>query len=187
MEINKEEIWKDVVGFEGYYEVSNKGRVRSVDRVIMRSNGFPLPVKGKIMPQYKKWGHSTIPRLYVNFCKDSIRYVRSVSRLVGEAFIPNQENLPQINHKDENPMNNCVENLEWCSNEYNHNYGTRNLRQSLKLRKSIDVFDLNGNFLSHHDSIKEAARIYNCDESSITKVCKNKYRYTNKLVFRYSF
>lgn len=182
---NMEEIWKDVVGFEGYYEVSNYGNVRSKDRVIVRSNGCKLTLTGKPLPQYKRYGNSTIARYYVNLCKNSKNYTPSVHRLVAEAFIPNPDNLPQINHKDEDPSNNRVDNLEWCTAKYNHNYGTRNDRQARKLWVPVCVYDMDGNLLSVHDSIKEACNIYNVDASSATKVCKHKYKYTNGLVFRY--
>lgn len=106
------EIWKDVSEFEGLYEVSNLGRVRSIDRIIVRRNGILLPLRGKILPQYEKYGNSTIPRLQVNLSKEGKCYSKTVSRLVAKAFIPNPDNLPQVNHKDENPANNCVDNLE---------------------------------------------------------------------------
>lgn len=180
------EIWKDVVGFETNYEVSNMGRVRSKTRTIMRSNGYPLNLCGKILPQYPKYGNSDVPRWFVNLSQDGKPYTKTVHRLVATAFIPNPNNLPQINHKGEDPSNNRVENLEWCDCDYNHNYGTRNSRHAEKLKKPVDVYDLDGNFLSHHNSVKSAAEEYNCDESSITKVCKGKIKFHHNLLFKYS-
>lgn len=176
------EIWKDVVGFEGYYEVSNLGRVRSVDRVILRNNGNPLPIKGKMLKLQQK----SNGRIYANLSKEGQPYCKTVHRLVMTAFVPNPENLPHINHKDEDTTNNNLENLEWCTEEYNHNYGTRNARQAKALHKAVDVFDLKENFICHYDSIKEAAQILNCDESSIAKVCKGKYEYHKGYKFKYA-
>ena len=117
-----EEIWKPVKGFEGYYEVSNLGRVRSVDRLVKYSNGQIHLHKGRILSPglVHKLGY-----LQVALCNNGKIKHKMVYRLVAEAFIPNPDNLPQVNHKDENAFNNCVENLEWCTIEYNINYGTR--------------------------------------------------------------
>ena len=117
-----EEIWKPVIGYEGLYEVSNLGRVRSVDRLVKYSNGQIHLHKGRILSPglVHKLGY-----LQVALCNNGKIKHKMVYRLVAEAFLPNPDNLPQVNHKDENPFNNCVDNLEWCTIEYNINYGTR--------------------------------------------------------------
>lgn len=84
------------------------------------------------------------------------------------------------------PSNNRVTNLEWCSNEYNHNYGTRNYRQSLKLNKKVNVFTLSHEFIREYDSLKAAANDLHIDSSSITKVCKGKHKYSGNYIFEYS-
>ena len=112
-----EEVWKAVKDFEGLYEVSDKGNVRTLK--------WYGGSKVKLLSQVEnKRGYRQ-----VNLCngKGNMRYVH---RLVAEAFIPNPNNLPCINHKDENPRNNCVENLEWCDQKYNCNYGHHNERNS---------------------------------------------------------
>lgn len=107
------EIFKDVVGYEGLYQVSNLGRVRS-------------SYSGKILRSAtKKRGYQ-----YVNLYKDKISKMHQVHRLVAMTFIPNPNNLPIVNHKDEDPTNNNVENLEWCTHTYNINYGTARQRIS---------------------------------------------------------
>lgn len=104
------EIWKSVVGWEGLYEVSNLGNVRTLH--------YKKPYL--MHPVTDAKGYKRVSFVMPN----SKRYKRyGVHRLVAEAFIPNPNNLPQINHKDENRVNNCVENLEWCTNKYNCNYG----------------------------------------------------------------
>lgn len=107
-----ETIWKPVVGYEGLYEVSNTGMIRSLFRY-KKTLKYNITVRG----------YATV-ELFKN--KESKRVL--VHQLVAKAFIPNPDNLPQINHIDENPLNNNVSNLEWCTAKYNANYGTRNER-----------------------------------------------------------
>ena len=129
-----EEIWRDIIiekngvtyDYSGLYEVSNYGRVRSLDRV--DSNGHRL--KGKI----KKLRVNNMGYVCVGLCKDGKVKTFSVHRLVATAFIPNPKNLPVVNHRDENPSNNCVKNLEWCTQKYNTNYGTCQERRSEKIK-----------------------------------------------------
>lgn len=180
-----EKIWKDIPGYEDSYQVSNLGRVRSKDRVIKRNGAYDLPLKGKILGQYQYKCNSNLSRLRVNLCKNGKNRVFSVHRLVAIAFVPNPNNLPQVNHKDENPLNNCADNLEWCDNKYNHNYGTRNIRQAQKLYKRVRSYDLHGNFLCEFESIKQAAAFYSLDPSGITKVCKGKNKYIGNYIFSY--
>ena len=113
------EIWKEIPDFPNY-EVSNWGNVRSKDRVSERMGNDAklkgMMLKGKIDRGYKR------VTLYAG---DRKRHKEiSVHRLVAQAFIPNPSNLPCVNHKDENPKNNHVDNLEWCTHKYNSNYGT---------------------------------------------------------------
>ena len=118
-----DEVWKTIEEFDDY-EVSNFGRVRSVDRIKIRKNGVPITIKGQIITQVEKCGNSNIPRKSVTITKNGKSYTKLVHRLVAKTFIPNPNNYPQVNHKDENPSNNNVDNLEWCTNYYNHHYGT---------------------------------------------------------------
>ena len=123
------EIWKPVVGYEGLYEVSNLGRVKSLGNTLKCS---------------RFRGIETIMRPEVtnlSYCRISLRKDRkykhwSVHRLVAIAFLPNPNNLPVVNHKDENPSNNCVDNLEWCTHQYNLTYGTARKRGAETFKKS---------------------------------------------------
>lgn len=118
------EIWKEIKGYEGLYEVSNLGRVRSVDRTVLYKNGQTHIHKGKLLvPGVGKTGY-----MQVCLCKNGEMKHPLIHRLVAETFIPNPDNLPQINHKDENPSNNVLDNLEWCTAEYNLKYGGRYLK-----------------------------------------------------------
>lgn len=181
------EEWRDVVGFEDYYQVSNIGRVKSKDRYICRKDGTLLHVKERIMKcvRYRPKG-SSYDRLKVSLSVGCKRYTLTVHRMVAIAFIPNPNNYPQINHKDENPLNNNVDNLEWCTAEYNHNYGTRNERHREKLKKKVNVFDICHNYIKQFNSLQEAAYSLNLDPSSITKVCKGKYKHCGNYIFEYA-
>lgn len=120
------EIWKDIDGFEGLYQVSNLGRVKSLPKYTY-SKGYPQLRKEKIL----KPGYTGRKRCYATVClNDGKQY--KVHRLVAEAFIPNPDNLPIVNHKDENPKNNCVENLEWCTNQHNVKYSAKPLTDEHK-------------------------------------------------------
>ena len=112
------EEWRDIVGYEEKYQVSNLGEVKSLN--------YKRTKKEKIL----KTGKNTSGYSYVNLCKDGKKKTYHVHRLVAQAFIPNPNNYSEVNHKDENKENNCVKNLEWCDRKYNCNYGTRNKKAS---------------------------------------------------------
>ena len=118
------EEWRPVVGYEGLYEVSSYGRVRSLDGFIVDSLGYKRLHKGKVLsPAKDKNGY-----LKVNLhCNGKCKIIR-VHRLVAQAFIPNTDNLPMVNHKDEDKTNNNIDNLEWCDQKYNINFGTARIR-----------------------------------------------------------
>ena len=116
-----EEIWRPVVGYEGLYEVSSYGRVRSMDRYVKYSNGRINLHKGRILSPGKDTNGYLQVILTCNGKHKSIK----VHRLIVQAFIPNPDNLLEVNHKDEDKTNNSVDNLEWCTRKYNINYGSR--------------------------------------------------------------
>lgn len=145
-ELNNE-VWRDIKGYEGLYKVSSLGRVRSLDRVVTRNSGKVLR-KGKLLkPGKNKDGY-----FQVILSKAGKQKAARVNRLVALAFLSNPEDLPQVNHIDEDKSNNRVNNLEWCSREYNCNYGTRNE----KISKSVIMYDIQGNKLKEFDSIIDA-------------------------------
>lgn len=126
------EEWKSIPGYEGLYEISSYGRVKSLDRYVkVKSKSYRLQ-KGKMLSPIKnKYGY-----LQVFLCCNGKYKIISVHRLVAEAFIPNPDNLPIINHKDEDKSNNCVENLEWCSHRYNSNYNGVLKKRSQRMKEN---------------------------------------------------
>lgn len=170
-----QEIWKDVKGYEDIYQVSNMGRVRSLDIVIEARNGRIQYKKGKIMA-INRYPNGYC---YVNFCVNGKRTSQLVHRLVATAFISNSENKPEVNHKDENILNNRVDNLEWMTSKENANYGTRNKRVGKKLSVKVIKLDKEHNPIKIYNSLIDAGKENNIDISSIIRVCKGR-QYTSK-------
>lgn len=152
------ENWKDIPSYEGLYQVSNLGRVKSLN--------YNHTGKEKILTlKTSKNGY-----LQIGLSKNGKQKFFLIHRLVAIAFIPNPDNLPQVNHKDECRYNNCVDNLEWCDSKYNCNYGTRNKKLSEINKKTIYCIELDTEF----DSITEASEKIGCDRSNISKCLKGK-------------
>ena len=148
------EVWKDVVGWEGIYQVSNMGRVKSLPRVFMKKDGKLQPVKGTILKQVKnKKGYLHVCLSVEGFCVH-----RSVHQLVAMAFVDNKNNYTQINHRDENPANNRFDNLEWCSSKYNLNYGCRNKKASISRSTPVNQYSLDGKYIRTFYGTREAGR-----------------------------
>lgn len=156
-----EEIWKSVKGYEGFYEVSSLGRVRSVDRVDLR--GWRR--KGKMLkPCHNNYGYEI-----VNLCNT----LKLVHRLVAEAFIPNPNNYPIINHKNEVKDDNRMENLEWCTYQYNVTYNDVH-HKSNRHRITVEQVSLNGETIARFSSLKEAERVTGIPTSHISDVINAK-------------
>ena len=153
------EEWRDIEGYEGLYQVSNLGRVRSLN-----CRGHKGCI-GILTPRLDGKGYEMVA-LY----KEGKARNTKVHRLVAQAFIPNPNNYPQVNHKDENKTNNDVKNLEWCTNEYNHNYGTRNER----VAKSLSIKAICITTGEIFNSMREACRKYNIHTGSMTECCQGK-------------
>ena len=120
--------------------------------------------------------------------KEGKQFHYKIHRLVAIAFIPNPNNYPFVNHKDENKQNNNVENLEWCTAKYNLNYGTHNDRMKMtKSKNPIAQFDMNGNFIEIHDSSRDIERKFGYFHHSITNCCKHKYGHKSAYGYRWEF
>ena len=179
------EIWKDIEGYEGLYQVSNKGRIKSLN---YRHTG-----KEKILSSKPNSNGYLRVYLYKNRKRNSF----SVHRLVAEAFIPNYDNLSEVNHKDENKENNTVDNLEWCDRKYNLNYGSRNERASIskkgkknKLKRQILCVETGEIFDTSQDVINKMFNGKGCSRNIRCNLCgkgKSAYGYHFKYIERENY
>lgn len=177
------EIWLPIKGYEGLYEVSNFGRIKSLPR-----NGTP----GKILKPF-----SYLERSFVILCKEGKKKRFRVHRLEAEAFIPNPLNLPQVNHKDENPQNNFIwvnpdgtvdfekSNLEWCTCKYNCNYGTHVKRVTEKISKRVAQYSLDGVLIAIYSSTMEAYRQTGIPQPTISACCCGRLKTAHGYIWRY--
>lgn len=138
------EEWQDIAGYEGLYQVSNLGRVKSLN--------YGRTGKEKILSPGNNWGYQM-----VSLYKNGIRKQFKIHRLVAETFIPNPDNFSQINHRDENRKNNRVNNLEWCSVQYNLTYNNRHIKATRKLAKKIGCFK-DGKLIKVYDAVRDVKK-----------------------------
>lgn len=165
------EVWKDIEGFEGKYQVSNLGNVKSLN---YRNQGYSQ----NLVPKKNNQGY-----LWVELRRNGESKCCLIHRLVADAFIENLKNYPIINHKDENPLNNAVDNLEWCDISYNVIYSlkrkgkyrenkivrrrkNRNLKEKHIIQKTID-----DKFIRDWKNLGEIVRSTNMNRWSITQCC----------------
>lgn len=175
------EIWKDVVGYEGFYQVSNEGNVRSLERIVPFGNrSRVIPSKARVQVVDKR-GYLTVTLSKNNRVKNA-----KVHRLVAEAFVENPGRLPEVNHKDEDKTNNCAENLEWCNHLYNAVYGTKLERQRQKKSVPIMQCDTDGNPLKTFDSAMQAEHELNGKfTGNINKCLKGETKTAFGYIWRY--
>lgn len=146
-------MWREVAGYEGLYAVSDEGEVISLPRVINNGRGS-FRVSGKLLKQGTRAGKYK----FVHLSKNNVHNSFLVHRLVALAFLDNPENLPEVNHKDENPSNNRVENLEWCSRQHNIDYSKA---------KKVSQYTLGGEKVAEYKSISYAADITGISRQAI--------------------
>ena len=184
------EIWKDIEGFEGRYQVSSCGRVKSLSHFQSFGNQGMRIIPERLL----KYGNRANGYMMVVLCKDNIRKSCNVHRLVAQAFIPNPNNLPQVNHIDENKHNNNVDNLEWVTSKENINHGTSLKRRSesqrytQKSKKAVYQYDLNNNLIAIYVSIREAERANGYEHTGgISHCCNNRKGFKTFKGYKWSY
>lgn len=179
------EIWKDIVGYEGLYKVSNLGNVLSIPRQGTHSNKEYFLKKIKTKKGY----------LNVTLMKESKSLYTGIHRLVAQAFIPNKENKPQVNHIDGNKENNSVNNLEWVTNKENmlHSWkiGLRSKEKSYKYGKNnslsvtVNQYSLDGKFIKTWYCVRDIERELGFDNRNICACCRHKRNVAYGYIWRY--
>lgn len=198
--MNSIEKWVDIPGYEGFYQINNYGVVKSLERMSWNGHSY-IQNKERIITQHI----GTKGRKYVTLCKDGKPKHYSPHRLMMLAFIPNPDGLPSINHKDEDPTNNFIyinpdgsvdiekSNLEWCTVQYNNNYGTARERSLLKKinnqKQSVPVLQFlkDGTFIKEYPSSREVERQLNISHTAVNYCClgKKNYKTAGGFVWQY--
>ena len=188
----QEEIWKDIEGYEGIYQVSNLGRVRSLTRKV-DCKGGQRTIKGKILKPIISFNSY----LSVDLRQHQKHKTALIHRLVAQAFIPNPNDFPIVNHIDNNPQNNCANNLEWCTQSYNvkYSYIYGNAKPTLgcfkkgniphNLRKIVQ-YDKNHNFIRIHNSIRLAAKSVGRTDGAIQNCLAGKTKTSGGYIWKYA-
>ena len=165
-----DEIWRDIEGYEGLYQISNKGRVKRLYKASERI----------LKPGWMTGGY-----LFVVLCKNGNQSNQRIHRLVAKAFLPNPENKPQVNHRDENKKNNRVENLEWATAKENLNFGTRNERAGYSLSRPILQYSKSGEFIIEWPGAHEVERVLGINNANIIACCKGKLKSSGGFIWKY--
>lgn len=184
------EIWLPIKGFEGVYEVSNMGQIRSKDRIINHPTGKAVK-RGSILRQFE---HSKNGYMYVSLCKDGKPKSYLVHRLVAEAFIPNPENKPCVDHINGIRTDCRVENLRWVTHEENcanplWSVHLRTKEWASKISKSkcktVEQYDLDGVLIQTYSSTKEAGKALSVHPENIARCCRNECHTAYGFMWRY--
>jgi len=180
------EEWRDIKGYEGRYQVSNLGRVKALRRTVSGHNQhgeWTRTEPEQIMAQKLQ----NTDRLQVGLRDaEGKRKTFYVYRLVAEAFVPNPDNLPTVNHKNEDHHDNRAENLEWMTKAENNRYGTHIQRCGEALRMSVEMLTDEGQHVAYFDSMSEAAEKSGCPLSSIHRCCYGRQETTNGYRFKFT-
>lgn len=173
-----QEIWKDINGYDGIYQISNTGMIKSTNK---SNKHFNQPFH-YLKPTVSSNGYKQVT-LYT---KDRKRSKYLVHRLVAEYFIPNPHNYSCVNHKDENKLNNNSDNLEWCTYSYNNAYGTARIRSAQKTGKMVSQYTYSGYWIASYLSIHIAAKLLGVSTTSIKDCCQNKVDHAHGYKWKFS-
>lgn len=175
------EIWKDIKGYEGRYQVSNMGRVKRLARVC---NCGEVLDERILKTRPTRGGY---PLILLRESDGGRRRGHSVHRLVATAFLPNPDNLPQVNHKNEDRTDNRSVNLEWCTAHYNMHYGNcqRRIFEGQHF-KPVDQYTKDGKFITHYKSVSDCSRATGISTGRISAICNRRGFSSKGFTFKYS-
>ena len=187
-----EEEWKDISGYEGRYQISNMGRIRSLPRIVKNGIG-ECHKKGKILkPQKAVNGY-----MRATLCNEKYYKHFKIHRLVAEHYIPNPENKPQVNHINGDKTDNRVDNLEFCTHEENIKHAIKNglidlekrklemIKLGKKRAKKVNQYDLEHKFIKRWDSLKEASETLNINYGNISSCCIGNHKTAGGFIWEY--
>lgn len=175
------EIWKDIKNYEGLYQVSNLGKIKSIDRMVNCKDNYSK----KILGRYLCFTQDKDGYLMCSLWKKNKGQTVKVHRVVCSSFKENIESKPQVNHIDGDKKNNNIENLEWVNNSENNKHAYKIGLKKPCQKKAVYVYNLNMDLLFSFDNIHEASRVTNVDRSNLTKVCKGEFKQCKGLIFKY--
>lgn len=186
------EIWKDIVGYEGLYQVSNYGRVKSITRTVIRKDGRTQTFYGKLISPHKQNGGYYMVDLF----KNNIRKNMLVHRAVACSFIPNPHGFPCVNHIDSNRPNCYLSNLEWCTQSYNamYSYSKNSRRGKMNWKrgemnhnsKAVLMYDKSGEFIKRYGCIMDAQRELGIRNNGIVSCLKGRNHTAGGYIWKYA-
>ena len=175
------EEWRDIKGYEGYYQISNMGRVKSLERTVRCGRGY------KTIPEkIRKGKDNSYGYLQVGLSKDGRKKWYRINRLVAQAFLENPDNLPEVNHKNEDKTDNRVENLEWCSRSYNNRYNDKAKKAGKKLSKPVFSVDKESGLIMWWESTREASKQMGINNGNISACCNGRKKSAGGHIFFYA-
>ena len=179
------EVWKPISGYEGFYEVSNLGRIRSLERIVECSDGRKRKIKDRTLKGSSYSGGYSGVTLHKDGCAKFV----NIHRIVAEAFVPNPLEKEEVNHKDENPSNNHASNLEWVTHKENLNYGTRQERARKAIveaqGRAVRQLSIDGELVAEYESLSAACNATGTHVSNITKCAKGVYKTAGGYIWKY--
>lgn len=179
-----QEIWKDILGYEGLYQVSNLGRIKSCQKIVLHPKGGSKLLKEKI----RKLVPDKDGYLVIDLYKNGVGKIYKVHRLVGLAFIQNDESKKIINHKNGIKNDNNINNLEWCTDSENQIHAFKNGLKKPKINgeKCVMMFEKNtGKFVMEFNSISNASKYLGCKSADISSILKGRQKSVRNHTFQY--